>query len=180
MEPTGTITAAPDFVEVSAPVTRPTASNAEALFAWMQVNRYLWMLEGGEPADELETKIGTPKLIALAGMRFRWMKKNRDPATNRAPKFTVPEAEDERERAYSRLDRFLEMQYQSRRELYVASRDSGRVGDAPGCPTPGVIVIIRSRSIDSPLVQRIQKLMTSRSSLTRCIPAVIKREPSAC
>ena len=110
-------------IDVTAPIRIEGASNAETVFQWLLTNRYLWMVTE-EHCDPLEAIVGTARLIRLAALLRRWKAELAEPADH--PATVVPD-EATRQRAYRRLERFLEM-YINLDESFSSSPSSAAGG----------------------------------------------------
>ena len=97
-------TTATTLVEVTALIRKPGESDAQALFAWMCSNRYLWLLRS-DFVDQTEELVGTRMVISLAGKKLRW---ERDKPQDH-PARQIPADAEDRERAYVRLERFRDL-----------------------------------------------------------------------
>jgi hypothetical protein len=103
MDPNAAARTDATLLEVTAPVRVEGESDAQTIFTWMVANRYLWMLDG-EGADRVEDLVGTARLIRLVGRRMRFRREH-----PRHPAFEMPGEASERDFAYRRLARLLEM-----------------------------------------------------------------------
>jgi hypothetical protein len=89
--------------EITAPVRLEGQSHSEVLFAWLIVNRFLWMIEA--PHDTNLRKImGTSMEIDLIYQLGKW--KRKQPERGQGHKaLTAPEDEATRHQAFARLER---------------------------------------------------------------------------
>lgn len=108
---------ASSILEVTAPIRVEGESDSQTIFTWMVTNRYLWMLDG-EWTDRVEDLVGTGRLLRLIGRRMQFARKRPD-----HPAFDVPAQESDRDHAFMRLARLLEMHI-NLHDVVNASRQS--------------------------------------------------------
>jgi hypothetical protein len=94
---------ASSILEVTAPVRIEGESDSQTIFTWMVTSRYLWML-GSPWTDRVEDLVGTGRLLRLIGRRMQFVRKH-----HKHPAFDLPAEESDRDHAFMRLKRLLEM-----------------------------------------------------------------------